>query len=199
MSEDDRAAAVWGAPFVLLVLDDSRQQQLEYSNAAASALFGKGYLDLFGTEGHELVAADDRAQVGGFSSCLSCVCPCDLCRSTMRSPLTDPIRPRSFPAGRVGVCPAGGRGVFRPPRHDPVARAGGGGRTPRRGQGRRRLPGGQPGGGPGGAGGADPRVGGGGVKRRQSALVKDGLLMRCLTKWRRCPRRRLLRCIRSLL
>jgi PAS domain-containing protein len=55
---------VWAAPFVLLVLDDSRQQQLEYANAAAERLFGRGYLDLFGTEGHELVAQDEAAQVG---------------------------------------------------------------------------------------------------------------------------------------
>lgn len=62
MGEDGRAAAVWSAPFVLLVLDDSRRQALEYSNAAASELFGRGYLDLFGTPGHELVAPSAQAE-----------------------------------------------------------------------------------------------------------------------------------------
>lgn len=60
--EDQRVAAAWSAPFVLLVLDDSRQQQLEYSNAAASQLFGRGYLDLFGAAGHELVALEGQVR-----------------------------------------------------------------------------------------------------------------------------------------
>ncbi|KAI8464162.1 MAG: hypothetical protein J3K34DRAFT_441413 [Monoraphidium minutum] len=60
--EEGRAAAAWSAPFILLVLDDSKRQQLEYSNAAASDLFGRSYLDLFGTAGHELVAPDADAQ-----------------------------------------------------------------------------------------------------------------------------------------
>jgi hypothetical protein len=66
VSEDQRAAAMWSAPFILLVLDDSSQQQLEYSNAAASELFGRGYLDLFGVAGHELVAQDADSQVGAW-------------------------------------------------------------------------------------------------------------------------------------
>jgi len=68
VSEDQRASVLWDAPFILLVLDDSRQQQLEYSNAAASRLFGRSYLDLFGTAGHELVAPE--AQVRG--GCVAC-------------------------------------------------------------------------------------------------------------------------------
>jgi PAS domain-containing protein len=56
---------VWGAPFALLVLDDSRQQRVEYANEGAAALFGRGYLDLFGTEGHDLVARDEQAQARG--------------------------------------------------------------------------------------------------------------------------------------
>lgn len=73
MGEDARAAALWSAPFALLVLDDSRQQQLEYSNAAASELFGRGYLDMFGTEGHELIAPE--SQVRGRARCM-CVLGC---------------------------------------------------------------------------------------------------------------------------
>ena len=77
--EDERAAVVWSAPFILLVLDDSRQQQLEYSNAAASTLFGRDYLDLLGTPGHDLVAAEGDAQVlwvTGLMWCCGCRCLC---------------------------------------------------------------------------------------------------------------------------
>jgi PAS domain-containing protein len=63
-AEDERASALWSAPFILLVLDDSPQQQLEYSNAAASELFGRDYLDMFGVAGHELIAPDADSQVG---------------------------------------------------------------------------------------------------------------------------------------
>lgn len=79
MSEEQRAAAIWQAPFILMVLDDSKQQQLEYSNAAASELFGREYLDLFGTAGHELVAAGETAQVrnGGMGlRTHACACSC---------------------------------------------------------------------------------------------------------------------------
>ena len=61
-SEDERAAAVWAAPFALLVLDDSREQRVEYANAAAEALLGRAYLDVFGAPGHELAAPDAAAQ-----------------------------------------------------------------------------------------------------------------------------------------
>lgn len=60
--EDERAAALWNAPFILLVHDDSPDARLEYVNQAACQLFGRDYLDLFGSRSHELVAGSATAQ-----------------------------------------------------------------------------------------------------------------------------------------
>lgn len=42
--------------------DDSRDNLVEYSNAAASKLFGRSYLDLFGSPSHTLIADQPAAQ-----------------------------------------------------------------------------------------------------------------------------------------
>jgi hypothetical protein len=67
--EEGRADQFWGAPWGLLVLDDTPGAGLEYVNAAAAAALGSTYLDLFGVEGHGLVGGDPTSQVGGCAAC----------------------------------------------------------------------------------------------------------------------------------
>jgi hypothetical protein len=61
-SEEQRAAAIWEAPFVLMVHDDSEACLLEYGNRAAMALFEMEYLDFFGTSSFALVHPDAEVQ-----------------------------------------------------------------------------------------------------------------------------------------
>ncbi len=61
-SEEQRAAAFWEVPFVLMVHDDSEQCLLEYGNKAALALFEMEYLDFFGTSSFAIVAPDETVQ-----------------------------------------------------------------------------------------------------------------------------------------
>ncbi|KAF8066330.1 hypothetical protein HT031_002653 [Scenedesmus sp. PABB004] len=60
--EEGRCAAFWGAPWALLVVDDSREACVEYVNAAAADMLGGTYLDLFGRPAHEAVAPGMAAQ-----------------------------------------------------------------------------------------------------------------------------------------
>lgn len=77
VKEEQRCGAFWGAPWGLVVLDDSSQNCLEYVNEAACKMLGAGYLDLFGKAAVELVDPGLEAQV---CVCVfSCVCLCCLC------------------------------------------------------------------------------------------------------------------------
>jgi PAS domain-containing protein len=62
VDEDQRAAALWTAPFLLAVHDDSPDQRLEYANAAACRLLGAEFEDAYGTPSHALVAPSPAAQ-----------------------------------------------------------------------------------------------------------------------------------------
>ena len=61
-AEEQRAAALWQAPFVLMVHDDSEECALEYGNQAAMKLFEMEYLDFFGTSSFALVHPDAEVQ-----------------------------------------------------------------------------------------------------------------------------------------